>query len=177
MIMFFFIEIFNKEMEASTVISSSSGVVSSPVYFSLKQTSIKVAVIGDHQVGKTSYIYTICKGNNEVFYLTNYGIYNIIFEECLCKADAYFVFFDLTNGQSLETAKEIIKNIKGIIILCGNKYDSQNKVIRPIDFVLDLYKYCLKYYNISITQKYHCFKPIICLLRYITGKRDIHIIG
>lgn len=124
-------------------------------------SSYVINVVGDHGVGKTSFINLHLTGifSNDVFtaaalkFQTNVAEINFNMVESMTPlpADAYIIMFDVKNADSYKRACEIARDIKEFKVICGNKVDEENRVVvfRGGVFVMFLVKRFLsKFYNL-----------------------------
>jgi len=132
--------------------------------------NIRVCILGDHSVGKTTFISRILTGefdNNIVDTQTilNYNNlgHNIITTTDLNYSDAVILMFDLTNHNSINYVLNQLNLLNGFgipIILVGNKSDLNNNnwyhnTIR--NFIAQ--NQINVYYDISAKSNYNYDKP------------------
>lgn len=159
-----------------------------------------VAVLGADGCGKTSFIKRFKTGE---FYPkqvdtesksiidkieTNHGTFDVeikeindgdqAFPSLLENIDAAIIMFDLTSQNSYLNSnywKTLVekynKNVK--VVLCGNKYDLNNKDVETIDMHI---QWNASYYNLSVKNCYNFYKPIIHLLKSLTGHKDLKFV-
>lgn len=153
---------------------------------------IKLAIVGDGGVGKTSYITRFLNGTfiqnynetlgvnvNSLPFNTNEG--PIIFDvwDCcsigqlnnyLTNSDIVIVFFDVTNRNSFNNLNNwlaIANNVvlKENIIVCGNKVDKGDREVLPKEVSLEY-----TYFDISVKNNYNYEKPLLHAARKMFGK-------
>ena len=151
---------------------------------------IKVALVGDEAVGKTTFITRLITGefikehhhtNSPKKYLlkwnTNYGRITFIVVEATESADdidAYLVMFDLTRKETYESVSNYIETAKNKrdnipIVVCGNKCDGHEVYHGHINTTIQ---------NIDISSKsnYNFDKPLLTLASIVLSKPDLHLV-
>jgi GTP-binding nuclear protein Ran len=154
----------------------------------------KVLLVGDSNVGKSSYINRCLTGDfnndnsiidkeeNNIIINTNKGKYCLNISEITeyNNNDAIIFMFDTMN---IETLKNIEKKIQHInnnkipSILVGNKIDIINqkdkkKIYKQIIKITN--KYNMLYYNISAKTNYNFEKPYLNILRLLTNNKQLN---
>jgi GTP-binding nuclear protein Ran len=165
--------------------------------------TLKVLLVGDHNVGKSSYINRCVTGDfnnrkngqsiNNMIINTNKGdfclnIYKIseqkhITELKNIKIDAVIYMFDTTNEKSLNSIDKWIEEVNkydGSLpsILVGNKFDIVNiknteKLYKNIIKIIR--KHNILYYNISAKTNYNFEKPYLNILRSLTNDEELNL--
>lgn len=124
---------------------------------------------------------------------TNYGeiTFNIIEcsgQETLLKGwdtipeyiDGAILMFSVTSQLSYESIPEWWKLVKSKpIVLCGNKVDSEERIISPKDVLIHRQldsPFPVKYYEISSKSNYQYEKPFLHLARQLSGHPDLNFV-
>lgn len=161
-------------------------------------STFKIALLGDAEVGKTTFMKRFMTGDFEVSYIptseaiishltlqTNYG--PIIFNIWDCSenynfsefkdTNAAIVMFDVTNKTSYESVPDWIQKLKRVIesipvTICGNKSDIEEREVKLKNIHYHR-KYNCTYYDISAKSNYNYEKPFLQLARELTGHEDL----
>lgn len=154
-----------------------------------KSTYIKRHLTGEFE---KEYIPTLGVDVTPLMFKTNYG--DIIFdiwdtagqEKFGGLRDGYYiqakgciVMFDLSSIITYKNAMMWYENVERVTgniptVFCGNKYDSKNKVVMPID--INIHRDRGKYYDISAKSNYNLEKPFLELARRISNHMDLEFI-
>ncbi len=152
--------------------------------------NIKITIIGDKSVGKTSFISRLASDQfqskidyNNFYYQVNEGIvYNFTLVD-IEKAEYIFLMFDLANYDSFDFVKNFInlcvnnKNTQKIILI-GNKLDLIKFVLEkdydthPIYSQISKYltfENIIKYWNVSALTFSNYIKPLDSIIEDITS--------
>lgn len=155
--------------------------------------ALNFLIIGNKQCGKTTFINRHSTGNFTKYYFptteceitpisfnTNFGLFNLnIFDGGYpSKVDGVIVMFDLTNYQTFRDVDAFINWSKVMfgnipIVLCGNKIDSKNQVVKPNKISNFIINKNVTYYDISAKSNYNYEKPFLYLLRQVTQKSNL----
>lgn len=165
-----------------------------------RQVEYKIVLSGDAGVGKTAILTRYLTGNfvqqyiptegfesrSHLRFQTNRGTYvldiwDLPGQEKLSTPDMKFdgsiLMFDLSCKNSYENVQSWYNKLlnccpDGTVVLCGNKYDSKYKRVKPEE----IDSQDLQYYNISSRTGYNVEKPFLYLLRQLSGYQDLEIV-
>ena len=146
---------------------------------------MKIIILGDKGVGKTSFINRHLTGDFKdvpvnfndqyVQYHTNHGLIDIMLTDMkymddLKCYDAAIIMFDCTKEETydnipnyFELIQEHAPNINNIVI-CGNKVDIPQRVVKS-EMINYHRQYDVYYYDISNKSNYNFDKPITYLMQ------------
>eukprot|EP00026_Physarum_polycephalum_P011768 Phypoly_transcript_12012.p1 GENE.Phypoly_transcript_12012~~Phypoly_transcript_12012.p1 ORF type:complete len:259 (+),score=22.23 Phypoly_transcript_12012:233-1009(+) len=96
------------------------------------------------------------------------------------KSQGAILMFDNTSMVTYQSIKTIFKKLEpGIstlgIVIIGNKVDSKDRKVKAKDIVIHRQKNA-QYYDVSVKSSYNFVKPLIYLLRRMTGNADADLI-
>lgn len=147
-----------------------------------------IGIVGDHGVGKSTFIdywkSSHCEESKDIdgnlvvvteFRTTSHGILPVCLKEYSrqpsADLDGVIIMFDLTKRVSYGNVRYWFDAINQNIptVLCGNKFDSQNRRVMPFEINEHQKRNC-EYYDMSCNSYYNFEKPLQYLLRKITGK-------
>ena len=163
----------------------------------------KLVILGDHGVGKTSFL----KRHSEGTFLLDHHItenpyetnltFNIktsilngnLVANCwdgvsshfhLMNTQAYIIMFDLTSYSSFEKIEKIYEDLMEFsngkpIILVGNKCD-ENQVVKQEEIKKIVKKYHTVYCPVSVKTCFNIEKPFLYLLKKVTSFDNLSII-
>lgn len=145
-----------------------------------------INIVGSKGVGKSSFINKHVWGefkndalpNPSIKYLTSEGEFTLHFIETvepLLNCDGQIIMFDVLNPASFSHALKCSKQLKGSKIVCGNKTDVPNRLVRP-NMIRPHLKSIGLYLDISSKSGYNYDKPILFILRQLTKNKDLRFI-
>ena len=168
----------------------------------LSENIYKILIVGDGNVGKTSYINKIITGklneshdlgDKEAKFNTNTGKkiilklidndYNIKILESIEKSDKFdfiIIMFDFENKSSYDNISNLYNFVvkmteNNSILLVGNKCETRHPEIFQIDINFHLKKN-IDYYSISTKSNYNIEKPILYIVRKLLNDSNIHFV-
>lgn len=168
----------------------------------MDSAKIKVVIVGDARVGKTTFVNRHRTGDFKEKYVATMGVEvshltfmttngQAILDIWDCSGNdkigsceyhtgfqAAIIMFDVTSKISYANVSiwydKLVSKLPNIpIVLCGNKCDVKERTVRPKDISFHRQK-GLQYYDISAKSNYNFEKPFIYILRKICGS-DISI--
>ena len=167
-------------------------------------TVIKLVLVGDGGVGKTTFIDRFVTGRFEKRYVatlgvdvhpvvfnTNYGTYVFNCWDCAGQekfglgrerhyeaADAMLVFFEVTSRRSFDNVFDWMNDVKKITGSIPVVVCGNKVDIEERKIVpRDIRDLPFKYRDVSVKSIYNCEKPFLDLLRMLTGHQDIILNG
>lgn len=169
----------------------------------MESNRFKIVLVGDSNVGKTTFIHRHVTGDfqkdydptlgvdvNTLVFTSNYGtvIFDIwdigqqgVFDDLCSGANASILFFDVQNRESydnLEKWNSAIRRVTGDIplVVCGNKVDLKDRVVVPRQITFHR-KNNAMYYDISAKSNYNYEKPFLHLARQLMGHQDLDFVN
>jgi len=164
---------------------------------------IKIIVVGDTNVGKTTFVKRLISGNFEekygstvdvdvrgIKFNTTEGETTLELWDCSGRpelgafrsgyyreAKGAILMFDVQNPYSYRNIKDWYLRVRKVcpdipIVLCGNKVDLPNRVVKPNMFKIHKGNN-IKYYDISVKSGGNMERPILYLFRKITEKPSL----
>lgn len=153
----------------------------------------KTTLINRHRTGHFDgkYNYTDGVEVGNLSFNTSYG--NITLEIWDCGGslkgqglgDGYYIgghaaviMFDVTKMSTYTNVERWYKSLRQVIgpdapiVICGNKVDTINRVVKPRDIKSHIRK-GLPYYDISAKSNYQFEKPFLSIIRSLTGDEEI----
>ena len=157
--------------------------------------SIKLLIIGDGCVGKSTYIRRLLTGEFERHYIatngvvkhtlnlySNYGKIDFLLcdvasqgdcitNECYKELDGIILMFDVTSKDSFMNIQKWKKSSKYIpIFFCGNKIDIRDRKVTVKDIKMhNILPYC----DMSAKSNYNYQKPLLYFAQLCTGNKDL----
>ncbi len=161
-------------------------------------TQIKILVIGDAGVGKTTfltrlrtgeftknYIATLGVEHSRLTFQTNKGTVTLLLAEhsgqekfSPTKYDpetqGVLLMFDNQSRLSYKNAYDWARTVKAQLpatvplVLCGNKVDIPERKVKPVEIVLHRELGC-QYYDLSAKSNYNFEKPFLHLIQEVMG--------
>lgn len=124
---------------------------------------VRINLVGDSKVGKTTLLQAISKDRGPVIFTRdNQEVEVEIYESetPYSDMDGYLVIFDVHRPETLKHAEHILQSLDPSIpkVICGNKVDISNRVIKPGTITLHRDFGC-KYYDISTKTSLNLDKP------------------
>lgn len=153
--------------------------------------NLKISLIGDGGVGKTSYINRITSGafsnvnaTNQTIhkYETNNGTIDVTFVDIInpieldrLDSDAILLFFDMTNINTYNNLDKYIQYIprETKVILCANKVDCKNTMSPQLIQWHKQHNCCV--FMISCKSNYQYEKPLLESIRSKFGEHTMFI--
>lgn len=156
-----------------------------------RPTCFKIVIAGDRSVGKTSFVTRHLSGNfsgvvkptlgldiNPLKFQTNYGdvVFDVwdvsddnLFSSVCDNTKAIILFFDVTNTDSYANIDSWLHmaNVDVPIVICGNKIDRKDRVVRNIDISFP------NYYDVSVKTLHNISTPFLNIARRLTGHHDL----
>jgi len=94
--------------------------------------------------------------------------------------EAAIIMFDLTSRVTYRSVPTWYRDLTRVcedipIVLCGNKMDCKDRVVKPKEIFFHRKKKNVQYYDISAKSNVHYEKPFVFLLKKLTGKPDCYL--
>eukprot|EP01084_Bolivina_argentea_P104451 187031_1 len=197
---------YNREMQTVIKQTIPNG-INKLIFQQFSNEIFKIIVVGNPQVGKTSFIRSHNRPNVankvltevekiQILIQTNIGIIELqcwdsAGTKCGTLPDEYFLhakgailMFDVTNRLSYKNLpvwyRDIVRGCEYDIIpivLCGNKVDNANERRVKSKHIRFHRKKNLQYYDISVKSFYNLHKPFLCIIKKLFGDHTITIIS
>ncbi|MES1909693.1 MAG: hypothetical protein MHM6MM_002394 [Cercozoa sp. M6MM] len=95
--------------------------------------------------------------------------------------NAAIIMFDVTSRQTYKNVPTWHRDLSRVcpdipIVLCGNKVDIKNRVVKPKNITFHRKKPNIQYYDISAKSNYGFDKPFRWILRKLSGNDDAHFV-
>ena len=167
-------------------------------------TNFKIVVVGDNNVGKTTfinkmehlkmeqkYITTAIICHKSMLFSTNRGTIILdlwdpviqygVKDSFYLGSDAAIILFDLQSRNSFKSIPQWLKDIKRVcgdipIIICGNKIDSNPTIVNSNLIDMFIQKRNLKYFEICSLDGYNCFDVIFEITKQLFNDTNLNII-
>jgi len=148
-------------------------------------TTYKIAILGDRNVGKSTFVARHATGHfleadalsvdsYKVNINTNYGRVCLEFKPDVTKADAAIFMFDLTSPKTMTSIKERLPGLSDtFFVVCGNKSDSSRRVVTSKVFRTNFIELQMPLFEISAKSNYNYDKPFLVILRHLMGHDDL----
>jgi GTP-binding nuclear protein Ran len=161
--------------------------------------SLKVRLVGDAGVGKTTlltrlrtgefvknYIATMGIETTQLIFQTNKGPVTLHLSEWSGQekfnalrpdpeVHGVIVMFDVTSRTSYRNARvwaQRAREDETPLVLCGNKVDAQERKVKPAEITLQRDLAC-QYYDLSAKSNYNFEKPFLYLIRRVLGEDTV----
>ena len=169
----------------------------------LQSNRYKIIVVGDANVGKTTFVERHLTGEfkknyeptlgvdvHPLFFNTNYGriIFDVwdvgqegLLDGYFTQANGTILFFDVHNIDSYKNLEKWYNDTKRVtgdvpVVVCGNKTDLKGRVVRPKQITFHR-RHNAMYYDISARSNYNYEKPFLHLARQLTGHLDLEFVA
>lgn len=155
-------------------------------------STINVSIVGDHKVGKTSFINRLKTGRFSQDYVptieakstllnfsTSQGEIKLnVIENCFEPVDAAIIMFDVTSHSSYSIVEQLYRKLTLInsnipIVLCGNKLDLTSEGGNPFKYIKFHLENNLQYYHLSSKTNFNYEKPLLYIMRKVTGDANL----
>ncbi len=112
-------------------------------------------------------------GGSTAFISTNYGRYTITFTETINGVDGFIYMYDTTDKVvASATLREYLRRIPSVpLIICATNVDELGH--RCLDHLPVTVPRGTIYYSISTKTGYNVWKPVVAILRQITGMYNL----
>ncbi len=151
-------------------------------------TPLKIIIVGDAYCGKTAFINRHMTGDFARNYIATFAtsvshlpatedgthvplsIWDGATESDYKDADGVIIMFDVTRRSTYESLDDWFSKVRNVlpprvpIVVCGNKVDAPNRVVRPGHIRFHRI-HNLQYYDISVRSNYNYDKPFSYLIR------------
>lgn len=141
----------------------------------------KLNIVGCISVGKSTLVSRYLSMESEEVELKfsttsgNITFHVVMSEVPLDGCDGYIFMFSVVDIHSYGLLYQYVGTITKPKVICGNKVDLDNRVIKVKDIQIHKHFNC-KYYEVSAKAGYNCDNLFLYIMRELTNDAELHLV-